>query len=447
MNLGKSITSGLEKRPHLTTVVAIAAAFLTYYCMYAFRKPFSVITAEDGQEVWGVGLKTSLVVAQLLGYTLSKFLGTRLCSGVHRENVFLWLMGCILTALAPLAILPLLPDEWKFVSLALNGLSLGLVWGIVVRPLEGRGNSELLVAGLSCSFILASGDVKSAGKSILQADWFQAWFGGEQFWMPFMTGAIYLVPFVIAAWVLSLIPQPSSKDEKLRKVRHAMRPGDRMAFVKGFLPLLLPLMIMFLIVTAFRDYRDNFQADLLEELGYEGEASIFSEIERVVTVVMLVLVALMIFVKHNLIALRICITTMMLGVFTCLVAAVMRQSGSIDSTTWMTLLGIGIYAAYIPVNCILFERLVAISKTQANAVFAIMLFDGLGYLGAVAITLCNDLMEFPSKVDFVDRFSWFTAIVAGGCLVYTQFILRREYRKAQGANLSNPEATCASATS
>lgn len=64
-----------------------------------------------------------------------------------------------LIAIAELALLgfALAPTEFKGLALFFNGLPLGMVWGIVVRYLEGRRSSEFLLAGLSCSFIVASG--------------------------------------------------------------------------------------------------------------------------------------------------------------------------------------------------------------------------------------------------------------------------------------------------
>jgi len=57
------------------TAAAIVAAFRTYFCMYAFRKPFTVATYSDMAPLWGVVFKTVLVVAQVLGYMVSKFVG------------------------------------------------------------------------------------------------------------------------------------------------------------------------------------------------------------------------------------------------------------------------------------------------------------------------------------------------------------------------------------
>ena len=61
----------------------IVAAFGTYFCMYAFRKPFTAATFED--TIWlGIGFKTILVAAQVSGYTISKFVGIKVigCHGV-----------------------------------------------------------------------------------------------------------------------------------------------------------------------------------------------------------------------------------------------------------------------------------------------------------------------------------------------------------------------------
>lgn len=52
------------------------AAFSTYLCTYAFRKPFTAATYDD-LALGGVDYKTLLVIAQVAGYALSKFVGIR----------------------------------------------------------------------------------------------------------------------------------------------------------------------------------------------------------------------------------------------------------------------------------------------------------------------------------------------------------------------------------
>ncbi len=60
----------------VVAVWALVAAFGTYFCMYAFRKPFTGASYADST-LWGLGFKTILVSAQVIGYMLSKFIGIR----------------------------------------------------------------------------------------------------------------------------------------------------------------------------------------------------------------------------------------------------------------------------------------------------------------------------------------------------------------------------------
>ena len=59
---------------------AAGAAFVVYFSMYAFRKPFAV--KYSGFQFLGtaIELKTACVIAQIIGYTISKYLGTKICS-------------------------------------------------------------------------------------------------------------------------------------------------------------------------------------------------------------------------------------------------------------------------------------------------------------------------------------------------------------------------------
>ena len=54
---------------------AIATSFSTYFCMYAFRKPFAAATYNELGTFVGLDLKTAIVISQIIGYTLSKVIG------------------------------------------------------------------------------------------------------------------------------------------------------------------------------------------------------------------------------------------------------------------------------------------------------------------------------------------------------------------------------------
>lgn len=95
-------------RPRFSLFLTALAAFCAYFCMYAFRKPFTAGTFA-GETVFGWDLKTCLVLSQLLGYTLSKFIGIKVVSemqGRHRAAAILGLVGLSEAALVGFAIDP-----------------------------------------------------------------------------------------------------------------------------------------------------------------------------------------------------------------------------------------------------------------------------------------------------------------------------------------------------
>ena len=430
-----------QRRHYLWNILAVTAAFFSYYCMYAYRKPFSVLPFEG--EWFGLGLKEAVVMSQILGYTAAKFLGTKFCSGLHRERVFQGLVSCIGMALVSLLMMALLPVEWAFACLFLNGLSLGMVWGMVMRPLEGRNASEFLMAGLCCSFIVASGDVKSAGKWVLEQGWFVSFSGGNELWMPFVTGVLYLVPFLIAAFALSRLPKPSEADIEARSERHAMTKEQCVAFCKRCAQVLIPLAVVYFFLTAYRDYRDNFQADLLAELGV-NETDVFSEVERMVAFIVVGVTALLILFRKHINALRASLAVMAFGLILCVVSMWMRKEGVIDATTWMMVNGIGAYLCYIPFNCILFERMVALTKSPGNAVFAIMLFDGIGYLGSIGLTFFGGVFDETSRLRIFDGYTWVLGVIGVLALFWSIFglqLIKNPKKSKSGAVIGEEPVT------
>ena len=148
--------------PWQFSAYAVTAAFVTYFCMYAFRKPFTVI--DFGQQKFGpLELKDAVVISQVCGYALSKFLGIRYCSEILPHKRALALVLLIVWAELALLLFAVVPPPWRITAIFLNGLPLGAVWGLVFGYLEGRRTSDVLGAGLSCSYIIASGVVKSTG--------------------------------------------------------------------------------------------------------------------------------------------------------------------------------------------------------------------------------------------------------------------------------------------
>src|SRR5688572_26866413 len=118
----------------------MAAAFGAYACMYAFRKPFTAGTYTE--EPFTAGFKTWLVLAQVLGYTISKFLGIKIIAEMTPARRVKMLFALIGIAQAALLLFGLIPPPYNAGCLFLNGLPLGMVFGLVLGFLEGRKLTE-----------------------------------------------------------------------------------------------------------------------------------------------------------------------------------------------------------------------------------------------------------------------------------------------------------------
>ena len=259
-----------RQSPQVFSAFAIMAAFCSYFSMYAFRKPFAAASYSEVAALSVFGLvvqyKTVLIIAQVLGYCVSKFLGIKFVSEMPATRRALSIGACIAVAWAALLLFALVPAPWNILCLALNGLPLGMVWGLVFGFLEGRRVSEVLGIGLSASYILASGVVKSVGKSMIN-------MGVPEFWMPFATGACFVVPMLVFVFLLASIPPPTPEDRAARIERAPMDARARREFFLAYLPGLLPLTLLYILLTAFRDFRDNFATELWESLGFDQQES------------------------------------------------------------------------------------------------------------------------------------------------------------------------------
>jgi hypothetical protein len=410
------------------------AAFLTYFCMYAFRRPWAAIDEKIYGDIAILGtavhLKTALVLGQLVGYALSKFLGVKICSEAPRGRRALLLVVCIIAAEAALIVFALVPSGWKVFALFLNGLPLGMVWGLVVAYLEGRRASEIMLAMLSCSFIVSSGAVKDVGTALMNN-------GVAVPWMPAAAGVLFLLPFLLGVGLLEWAPAPTADDVAERVARPPMTADRRGAFTRLFWPGLLPLLFVYFFLTAFRDFRDLFQADLFKALnvnnadidvtvlGAHLRIPKFTATEGPVTLTVIVALGGLFLIRNHRAGLWAGYTLMMGGLLLLGAATGLRRAGAVDGLTYLLLLGVGGYLAYVPVGSMLFDRLIAATRFTGTAVFAIYLADATGYFGSICVQVGKDFLPL-SRLEFIEMFAVALATVgAAGLLLSGAYFVWR----------------------
>jgi hypothetical protein len=406
----------------------VACAFFAYFFVYAFRKPFAAATYPDlhfaGSEI---ELKTAFVVSQILGYTVAKYLGVKLNSEARRARRMPTIIALVALAQMALVLFAAVPPQWKVAAIFFNGLPLGLVWGLFVQYLEGRRTSDFLLSGLACSFIVASGVFKDVGRAMLAGNPLPMLgihlpnpfppLTESEFWMPAAAGLLFAPAFLLAVWLLNQLPEPTLGDIAARTEREPMNGQRRWQFLVTYLPGIAPLVIAYVFLTIFREYRDNYMVDILDQLGYSYAAntSIMTHIELGVALGVLAVMSLLFLVKDNRRALLAVFVVIAAGFMIIGAATLLHARGTIDGFWWLTLIGLGGYMAYVPYNSVLFDRLIASTHFSGTAVFAIYLADSAGYTGNCIVQLGKDLFASDtSRAQFLSAFSLVVSTV--GCL-------------------------------
>ncbi len=413
----------MKKKSELyTTALGAIAAFCTYTCAYCFRKGITA-TQFEGISFGGIDYKIWLITAQVLGYAVSKGIGVKVVSEMKPHQRPWYILGLILFAELALLGFGLVPAPYNIVFLFLNGLPLGMVYGTVLGMLEGRKQTEVLVAALTASFIFASGLVKTVALLLMQQG------GVSELWAPFVTGLIFVVPLLLSVWGLSRLPAPSEEDKMLRTERLPMNRTDRKNFLNTFPTGLTLLIISYVLLSAFRDFRDNFAPEILKGT-VSGNPTIFAQTETLIALLILGMMAGLRWVEDHFRAFTLINILMISGAVLVGFSTWLYQLGSVSASAWFMLTGLGMYMAYVPCNGLYFERLVATFRYVSTVGFIVTLADWYGYLGSVAVLLYKNFGQ--SNLSFQEFFVYGCYGLSGLYIVLTVLSygsFRAKYKK------------------
>lgn len=357
------------------------SSFAVYFAMFGYRKPFTAAAfAHPDGWPFAFDFKIALVIAQVAGYATAKFIGVKVISEMRASRRAVAILVLIAGAELSLGLFGLVPAMAGPLALYLNGLCLGMIWGLVFGFLEGRRLTEVLGAMLCASFILSSGVAKSVGKTLLLSN-------VDERWMPAISGLIFAPLMLVAVAALAQLPPPNAADEAERVRRAPMDAKDRAALFAAHAPALILLIAVYVILTALRDFRDNFSAEIWAELGFKNAASIFTLSELPVAAIVLVGLAALMGVKDNRRAVAFNLGFVALG-FSLLGASTLTyQLGVLPPVWWMILAGAGLYMGYTPFNAMLFDRMIAATGKVGTAGFLIYVADSFGYIGSISLLL------------------------------------------------------------
>ena len=391
MQSAKDPISGEHRRdPIVVAIWALTAAFGTYFCMYMFRKPFTA-AGYPMDSGWGIGLKFLLVASQVAGYTVSKFIGIKVVSELPPRFRALGIIGLIGVAELALVLFAVVPPPWNAACLFINGLPLGMVFGLVLGFLEGRRLTEALAAGLCASFILADGVAKSVGKWLLG-------LGVDEFWMPAAAGAMFLPPLAVFTWMLAGVAKPDGRDVEARSERSTMTAAERWSLFSKHAIGLVSIIALYLLVTVLRSLRADFQPEIWKGLGEDAEPSVFTTTELWVSAVVLAVNGSLVMMRNNRAAFFASLGICAAGLAWMLAVVLGRREGLISPFGYMVMIGLGLYLPYVAIHTTVFERLLATTRDKGTSSYLLYLADSFGYLGYVAVLLGKGFLSSRGEI-------------------------------------------------
>jgi hypothetical protein len=343
------------------------------------------------------------VTAQVLGYTLSKCIGIQVIAETpprYRAAGILILIGVAETALLLFAVVP---PPLHVACLFLNGLPLGMVFGLVLGFLEGRRDTEIRTAGLCASFIIADGATKSVGTWLLQQ-------GVTERWMPAVAGSLFVPPLLFFVWMLTRVPPPGQRDVALRAERSTMSRRDRIALLRRHGAGVFLIVLAFLLVTIARSIRADFAPEIWRSLGTTTVPATFSNSEVIVALGVLIVNGACALVVDNRRAFFAGIAIAVSGGLLMLAALAGLQMFRLSAFPFMVLLGLGLYLPYVAVHTTIFERLIAMTRDRGNLGFLMYVADSAGYLGYAVLILGRGFI--PADHDILPFFTVTCGLVA-----------------------------------
>jgi hypothetical protein len=188
-----------------------------------------------------------------------------------------------------------------------------------------------------------------------------------------------------------------------------MDAAERKKFVSTFLPGIVLFVLAYMLLTAFRDFRENFASDVWKSLGYGNLPGIYTRTETPVSILVLIIMGSIMLIRNNKTALMVNHLIIIVGMLMIGIGTFLFEQQLIDAPLWMILIGIGLYLGYVPFNSIFFDRLIAAFQYMGTVGFIMYVADAFGYLGSISVLF---LKEFSYT-----KLSWLEFFITGGYFV------------------------------
>jgi hypothetical protein len=252
--------------------------------------------------------------------------------------------------------------------------------------------------------------------------------------MPAVAGALFLAPFGIFVGLLARVPPPSGGDVAARNERGPLQAAERRKFLSRYAPGLIPLVIMFLLVTIARSIRADFGPEIWRDLGVTTAPSTFTWSETMIALGVTVVNGAAVLVSNNRRAFFTSLAVCGFGFVVLAASLTALRAGVLGGYAFMVLAGFGLYIPYVAVHTTIFERILAIVPDRGNVGFLLYVADSIGYLAYAGIIIAKPFIS--SELNFLGLMktaSWVAAVISIVCLAASaRFFAKVGRRDAPG---------------
>ena len=404
-----------------TTLLALTLS-IGYCTTYLFTRPLFVLpdaylnqtTANNSH----IDRQTALALAQSLGYLSSKFIAIPFMSSAMFFSARQFYLSCLYVLTASVVGIGFAVFDFspilQSVAVGISSICAGMIYGGMVSFAEGRGSTEIIVASLNLTLVLAGGIARFFGQSLVNA-------GIAPNYVPGIASILGLLIGLILLDILAALPPPSKEDQQQRGKRHSMTSDERYAFLSKFGPGIFLSLVAYSAIMTIRSFRDYFALQLYTEAngGVPPAASIYFWADVPGSLTVCFSLALMSRVKSNRTTVIVMITSMIVGVVVLGGGTLAYKHSLIDGIAWQVSCGVGIYSAYLVMGTAFFDRLLAASQNEGTIIFLQFISDGVGWCGTVLLLFWKSLYVDKNMpvAELFANICWWSSIVLCCCLV------------------------------
>lgn len=170
-----------------------------------------------------------------------------------------------------------------------------------------------------------------------------------------------------------------------------------------------------MLMVAFRSFRDYFASNVYQDLlNRSVRSSDYLLADWPAAAVACAVMMYISTIRDNRRAL-VAMHVMMIGGAAILGAvAVLYHLGQLSGMVTMTMIGIGLYIAWLPSQAIIIDRILSATHTAGTSVFLIFATDGLGYAGTLALLFYK---SFGHISNVLTLFVWSSMGLAGTTII------------------------------